>query len=450
MAAGVSRGGSHNLCLSLRIIPVLETPKRRVAASKFEGIPVPGPIIDLLPPELTKPSGAAANTPAVPVPASALPDFATPKHVVSDGFLSNLKQFLTERPLKVNGSVNSTLMPPAYGDGFSENLKEFFSSRPVPRGPVNSRLAVSWGTSFGGFGYRVKEFFSPTKLPPLQVTSKPIKVKDIWSKDENFGWTQVLSIGLHIGIMALLILPFIFKLSTDVQAKGPLVDVTPLDISDYVSKLPAGDKKAGGGGGGGDREVLPASKGRAPKFKMTQFTPPEAHPNPAPKLPMDASLLGPPDLRVSNPNLPNLGDPLANAPNLSGGSGGGGGFGTGENGGIGSGNGGGLGPGSGGGTGGGEFRAGVNGVGQPQCIYCPSPEFSDEARKAKYQGTVLLDVIITADGRVIEPTVIKGVGLGLDEKAIEGVRKWKMRPAPGPNGKPVACRTTIEVVFHLY
>jgi len=412
---------------------------------------VPGPIINLLPPELTRPTGSAPSTPAVPVPASALPEFGTPKHVVSDGFLSNLKQFLTERPVTVLGNVKSTLMPQAYGDGFSENLKEFFSSRPVPKGPVNSRLAVSWGTSFGGFGYRLKEFFSPTELPPLQVTSRPIKVKEIWSKDENFGWTQVLSIGLHAGIMALLLVPFFFFRSQDVQAKGPIVDVTPLELSDYLSKLPAGAKKAGGGGGGGDREQLPPTKGRAPIFKMTQFTPPTpVIRNLNPKLAVDPSLLGPPDLKVPNPNLTNLGDPLAGAPNLSGGPGGGGGIGTGESGGIGSGSSGGLGPGSGGGTGGGEFRAGVNGVGQPVCLYCPPPEFSDEARKAKYQGVVTLEVTITSDGRVIDPVVVRGPGLGLDEKAIEGVKKWKMRPALGPGGKPVTCRAPIEVTFRLY
>jgi TonB family protein len=401
-----------------------------------------------LPPEFNKP--AAGSEPPVPVPASTLPEFATPKRVVSDGFFSNLKQFFTERPVKVNGPVNSTLMPTAYGGGFADNLKEFFSSRPVPKGPVNSRLAVSWGSNFGGFGYRLKEFFSPTKLPPLQVTSKPIKVKDIWSKDENFGWTQVASIGLHVGIMALLILPFIFKLESDVQAKGPTVDVTPLDISDYVSKLPAGGNKSGGGGGGGDRDKLPPTKGKAPIFKPTQLSPPEMIKNPHPILPVQATLLGPEKLKVQSPDLPNLGDPMASAPNLSGGPGGGGGIGTGEGGGIGSGNGGGLGPGTGGGTGGGMFHAGTDGVGQPQCIYCPAPDYSDEARKAKYQGTVLLEVTITADGRIIDPVVIKGPGLGLEEKAIERVRQWKMRAAPGPNGKPVTCRAPIEVVFRLY
>ena len=101
-------------------------------------------------------------------------------------------------------------------------------------------------------------------------------------------------------------------------------------------------------------------------------------------------------------------------------------------------------------SGGGMFRAGVNGVGSPVCIYCPQPEYSDEARKAKYQGTVLLDVTVTADGRVLNPQVLKGPGLGLEEKAMAQVKNWKMRPAVGPSGKPVNCRVQIEVTFHLY
>jgi TonB family protein len=95
------------------------------------------------------------------------------------------------------------------------------------------------------------------------------------------------------------------------------------------------------------------------------------------------------------------------------------------------------------------FRAGVNGVGQPACLYCPDPEYSDEARKAKYQGTVVLEIIVTADGRVLEPHVVRGPGLGLEEKAMAAVKTWKMRPAIGPNGKPVTCRATIEIGFRL-
>jgi protein TonB len=164
--------------------------------------------------------------------------------------------------------------------------------------------------------------------------------------------------------------------------------------------------------------------------------------NPNPKLAMDPSLLGPPDLKVPSPNLPNFGDPLASAMSDS--------LGRGNGTGIGSGSGGGLGPGEGGGTGGGVFRAGVNGVGTPECIYCPDPLYSDEARKAKYAGSVVLDVIISADGRVTNIRVAKGVGLGLDEKAIESVKQWRLKPALGPNGKPVAVRMPIEVTFRLF
>jgi protein TonB len=311
---------------------------------------------------------------------------------------------------------------------------------------------VAWGANFGGFGTRLKEFFSPPKQAPLPFAVKPIKVKDIWSKDENFGWSQAIAFGMHGALILLLFVPIFWNvLPVSTQAKNKQIDVMPLDISPYMSKLPAGADKAGGGGGGGDRSQLPPTKGRAPKFKYTQFTPPEATiKNQNPKLAMDPSLLGPPDLKVPNPPLNNMGDPLAAVVNYSGGPGGGGGIGTGEAGGIGSGSGGGLGPGEGGGTGGGMFRAGVNGVGSPVCIYCPQPEYSDEARKAKYMGTVLLDVVVTTDGRVLDPRVLKGPGLGLEEKAMAQVKNWKMRAALGPNGKPVTCRVQIEVTFHLY
>src|SRR5262249_13786974 len=154
--------------------------------------------------------------------------------------------------------------------------------------------------------------FSPPKPVPLPPGIKPVKVKDIWSKDENFGWTQVISIGIHAGLMVLLIVPFFRMLPPSAEAKNKL-DVTPLDISPYMAKLPAGDKNAGGGGGGNDRRRPPINKGKPPKCKMTQFPPPQVRPpNIDPNLPMDPSLLGPPDLKVANANLPTFGDPLAN------------------------------------------------------------------------------------------------------------------------------------------
>jgi protein TonB len=406
---------------------------------------VPGNFINLLPPEITKRKVSATGPmPAVPVPYSAVPKFAKPDILIPDNFWSNLKQFLTERPVRVRERKDAPFTQTSFGTGLGDNLKDFFSSRPAPKGPVNSRLAVAWGSNFGGFGTRVRDFFSPPKQPPLPFAVKPIKVKDIWSKDENFGWSQVLAVSLHVAVIALLVIPiFVHVLPASTEAKDKQVSVMPLDISPYVAKLPAGAQKAGGGGGGNNHTLTPTSRGKVPKFQWTQFTPPQAKiQNLNPKLAMDPSLLGPPDLKVASPNMANFGDPLAKNVTDS--------LGNGNGTGIGSGSGGGLGPGEGGGTGGGTFRAGLNGVGSPMCIYCPQPEYSDEARKAKYQGTVLLDVTVTADGRVLNPQVLKGPGLGLEEKAMAQVKNWKMRPAVGPSGKPVNCRVQIEVTFHLY
>lgn len=381
-----------------------------------------------------------AEDPPIPVPASIVPSFGAPAHLVPDNFWSNLKQFLTERSVRIVERPDAPFTRNSFGAGLGDNFKEFFSSRPVPKGPLNSRLAVNWGANFGGFFYRIKELISPTKLPPLQVTSKPVRVREIWSKDENFGWTQATSVALHVGVIALLLLPLFWR-PKQVQAKVP-TDVTPIDISPYVAKLPAGTKPAGGGGGANDHTTTPPSKGSPPKFKWTQFTPPQIKiQNEKPKLPMDPSLLGPPDLKIAS-NMPNLGDPLASAMSDS--------LGHGNGTGIGSGTGGGLGPGEGGGTGGGAFQAGINGVGVPVCLYCPIPQYSDEARKAKYQGTVVLQVTITTDGRAVNISVVKGPGLGLEEKAIEAVRSWRFKPAVGPNGRPVPTIVPIEVTFRLY
>jgi periplasmic protein TonB len=421
-----------------------QTLSSRVYSKRYT---VPGKFIDLLPTKTTRPGvSPTSSQPAGQVRAPYVPKFGRPAILVPDDFWSNLRQFLFERPIKVRERKDAPFKVPSFGAGLAGNLAEFF--RPGSNRPVNSRLAVSWGANFGGFGTRIRDFFSPPRQPALPPGIKPIKVKDIWSKDENFSSSQALAILLHALVIVLLTIPIFTRVIPTTQAKN--VDVTPLDISPYLAKLPAGANKAGGGGGGGTHEQLPPTKGKAPKFRPTQYTPPApVIRNPNPKLVVDPSLLGPPDLKVSNPALNNMGDPLAASINYSGGPGGGGGIGTGTGGGIGSGAGGGLGPGEGGGTGGGMFRAGVNGVGQPACIYCPDPEYSEEARKAKYQGTVLLEVTILLDGRVTSPHVLRGPGLGLEEKAITAVRTWRMRPCTGPNGKPVNCTATIEIGFRL-
>ena len=169
--------------------------------------------------------------------------------------------------------------------------------------------------------------------------------------------------------------------------------------------------------------------------------------NPDPKLAVEPTVVVPPQIPL--PHTGQLGDPLSAVLGPpSNGTGYGGGIGSGSGGGVGSGRGPGVGPGWGGGIGGGAYRVG-GGVSAPRAIYDPDPEYSEEARKAKYQGTVLVKVIVMPDGRPTNIEVIKGVGLGLDEKAVEAVRTWQFKPAMGPNGKPVATQVAIEVTFRL-
>ncbi len=218
------------------------------------------------------------------------------------------------------------------------------------------------------------------------------------------------------------------------------------EVSPYV--LPPAPTRAGGGGGGGDRDKLPASKGVLPKFSREQFTPPMVIVrNEHPKLAMEPTVIVPPEIQMSHTGP--LGDPLSNILGPpSNGTGSGGGIGSGSGGGVGSGHGPGVGPGYGGGIGGGVYRVG-GGVSAPRVIYAPDPEFSEEARKAKYQGTVVLWIVVGPDGRIHDVRLQRSLGMGLDEKAIEAIQRWKFEPARR-DGKPVAVQVNVEVNFRLY
>ena len=89
------------------------------------------------------------------------------------------------------------------------------------------------------------------------------------------------------------------------------------------------------------------------------------------------------------------------------------------------------------------------GVTVPQVIFNPEPTFSEEARKSKTQGRVTLLLIVGKDGLPYDIRVRESIGMGLDEKAIEAVNRWRFRPAT-LNGQPVATRIEVEVDFHLY
>ena len=303
-------------------------------------------------------------------------------------------------------------------------------------------LSTPWYCSLWG---NIRDFLTP-EPPPLDVTSKPVLVRNIWGQygRQKKSWAMSLTLQAA-GVMLLVAMASTKVVPQKIVQFIPLLDPK---LARYAPN-PAHQHDAGaGGGGGGDRSPLPASRGRLPKPALRQFTPPVAVvSNLDPKLVMEPGIIAPPDVNLPNVNTAQYGDPLAKLGPASNGPGSGGGIGSGQGGGVGTGKGGGFGPGEGGGIGGGVFRVG-GGVSAPVLLYKVEPEYSEEARKAKFQGTVLLYVEVDSSGRATNIRVERSLGLGLDEKAIEAVRKWKFRPGY-KNGKPVTVIANIEVNFRL-
>jgi periplasmic protein TonB len=297
---------------------------------------------------------------------------------------------------------------------------------------------------FRSLARNIKELIHPPKLPPLELTSHPVPVKEIWGFYGGQGRRAgVTSFAIHVGVIALL-----FLLGTNKavqQVVKQQIELIAPDLSPYKPSIKKDQMH--GGGGGGDRSPTPVSKGKLPKLANKQFVPPMITHVENPKLVMDPTLIIPPDASIPKVDSPNLGDPLSKSGLASNGFGSGGGMGSGRGGGIGPGSGPGFGPGSGGGMGGGVYKIG-GGVSSPQLLFKVEPEYSEEARKAKFQGTVLLYVEVDEKGLPRNIRVIRPLGLGLDQKAIEAVEKWKFSPGK-KDGKPVAVQAQIEVNFRL-
>jgi protein TonB len=301
----------------------------------------------------------------------------------------------------------------------------------------------------------VRDRFFAKKLPPLDLTSAPVKVREIWGdynyKRKGATASAVVHVVLVGGIVAISIIGARIKKANEPIPQQQVTLIDP-DPSAYMPVSAKKNDTLAGGGGGGDRDKLQAPKGKLPKFAMEQFTPPAVViRNDHPKLPMEPTVVMPPQVKLPlAANMPNIGDPLSHIVNgpPSNGTGSGGGIGSGHGGGVGAGEGPGVGPGRGGGYGGGVFRVG-GGVSAPKALDTPDPEYSEEARKAKYQGTCILWLVVDQNGRPQQIKVARSLGMGLDQKAVEAVQHWKFEPAM-KDGHPVAVQINVEVNFRLY
>jgi len=238
---------------------------------------------------------------------------------------------------------------------------------------------------------------------------------------------QSISVALHLIVVALLLILTSPRFMSHLPLK-PRERFVPLIAPFRPTRVTTQS------GGGSNVSPTPATRGAPPPHSYRTFIMPPAQQTP--KLPIDTSInFDVPIIAVSD----HYGDPYSkfNGP---------GSFGDKDGGGIG------KQPGCCG-IGDALPGPGISGrIGQPtkpaQLIYRVEPEFSEEARKAKFQGMVVLMVEIGVDGQPHNIKVVSPAGLGLDQKAIEAVSQWRFKPAER-GGKPVASTARVEVFFHL-
>ncbi len=266
------------------------------------------------------------------------------------------------------------------------------------------------------------------------------KVLTFGTMDQMAGGTQtrqtaLSALALHA---AVLLLVFFEMRAMQMRMVAPLEVESEVLLSAPPPALPPSAIAAGGGGG--HAGPAPVTRGTPPKAAAQQMVPVEQLPVIEPKLAVEPTVVMQSSLQMAPTPLPQFG--VANSP-LVGTS-----LGDGRGTGIGGGFGAGVGMGSGGNMGGGLARIG-GGVSAPVVLYHPEPEFSEEARKSKVSGNVLVYLQVDEQGRPTHLRVLRGLGMGLDEKAIDAVRQYRFKPAM-QNGRPVAVEMNVDVTFHIY
>jgi TonB family protein len=325
------------------------------------------------------------------------------------------------------------------------------SSTDGDRGAGDDRFADFTGRGFeekpiwAGLYENLCDAVFPPKLPPLELTSTPVPTPDRMAVKTN-PWAIGTATIANGGVLLALIL---LGLSSTVKHL-PNSDSSGVHLKDFTLFAPA-SAPAGGGGGGGSNDLTDPTRGRLPRREDIPIVPAQVPLLLNPTLAVDPAIAVPLDVKLpDNPTLPNIG--VHDSPTVklaSDGQGTRSGIGTGSDGGVGPGRGNGAGPGFDHGFGDGVYRPGVGGVTNPVPLVSPEAEFSDEARRSKYQGVCMISIIVDARGYPQNPRVTRSLGMGLDEKALEAVQRYRFKPAM-KDGKPVASMISVEVNFRRY
>jgi protein TonB len=314
------------------------------------------------------------------------------------------------------------------------------------RGPLSRDFSALQPAQDSWF-HRVCENFhqliTPARIFPSSANGAPIHVL-VQGKSARSGQAHTVSVLAHAAIIASLALVTIHPLGKKLNPwppsdKIPSVLPMPRDLLDALR----GDSPKGGTSSGMGHDLLPPTQGNPPPRSSIQILKPMIPQNLHPETPIPPTILDTSAPRILTP-VDNIGLPWMVDRNNSSGRGTGNTIGEGPNdesmGNI---------PGRGVGVGGppGPYRPGVTG---PTCAYCPDPQYTDEAREAKLQGKVTLQVLVGADGRAVQIRIVQGIGLGLDERAAQAIRGWKFVPAQDAARRAVPAWVTVEAIFRLF
>jgi protein TonB len=288
----------------------------------------------------------------------------------------------------------------------------------------------------------------PDSLRPrfeMLVSATSVSQSPPWF-NARFGAPRLLSIGIHGIFVLLALIPRAPQLPGPALVRQTTVMLFPDELQLTPVLLP--QVQPSGGGGGGKRNPLPATRGVLPRGTDRQLAPPDPEPpkNPDPSLVVEPTIVAP-QLALRPLDLSLIGDPNGVVGPPSSGAGDGGGIGNGRGHGDGKGDGPGAMDGQGGGCCDGLYIVG-GGVTAPKVIFQVDPEYSEEARRARHEGTVVLEAIVRKDGHIDLVHLVRSLGFGLDQNAIDALRKWRFRPGT-KNGTPVDVTINVEVRFSI-
>jgi len=309
------------------------------------------------------------------------------------------------------------------------------------------------GKSFGGDSRneiadtwlnRVREnlgqLIVPAHFKPSAANGAPIHLLK-FDKSLRPARAQGASFVTHIVVFVVLLI-VMAKTNDGFKPAPPSGPTAPGPINISASIIRTVTSADDGGGKGGNHNPIPATHGSPPPYSSILLVRPTIPQNQNHVLPVPPTILDPDAAPVLTPTE-NLGLLWMTKDTKSPGPGDGNGIGSKDGDKMGDGGPEETGPGLS------RGRSGIAAT-QPACAYCPYPTYTDEARHGKVQGSVTLQVLVGVDGRAQDIRIVKGIGFGLDERAVETVRGWKFVPARDGAKRAVATWVTVEAMFRLF